>query len=116
MELLRLAAHPRVQVLYDPANAQQCSGETWEETWRLQLDHVDHVHAKDFTRESGERAACLIGEGGVPWREIMGGLRESDYVGFVSLEYEKKWYPDVLPDARTGMAGCMRTLRSYLDA
>jgi len=116
MELLRLVAHPRVQVLYDPANAQQCSGETWEETWRIQSSHLSHVHAKDFALEGDKRAACLIGAGVVPWREIMVELREANYTGFVSLEYEKKWYPDMLPDAGTGMAQCVRTLKSYRKA
>ena len=39
-------------------------------------------------------------------------LSDSGYDGWLSLEYERRWYPEQLPDAAIGMKKSAEYLRS----
>jgi L-ribulose-5-phosphate 3-epimerase len=44
-----------------------------------------------------------VGEGILPWREMIAELKRTGYDGWLSIEYERRWYPDLLPPAEIGM-------------
>jgi sugar phosphate isomerase/epimerase len=93
------------------------SNEDPRETFEVQRDLIGYVHAKDFHLEAGEKAkACLVGQGDVPWPDILGWLGEIGYDDWFSLEYEKKWAPDLLPDAAEGLPACRDYLRDHWPA
>jgi sugar phosphate isomerase/epimerase len=61
---------------------------------------VWHVHLKDARRRSrdeDEWDLVALGEGEVPVRELVGLLPAAGYDGWVSLEFEKKWHPELAP-------------------
>ncbi len=103
-----------VRILYDPANILAHTDEAWETGLEIQADRVAHVHAKDFDWHDGRRRARPLGAGVVPWPAILAGLRRHGYDGTVSFEYERLWYPDDLPAARTGLAESMAFARQAL--
>ena len=41
---------------------------------------------------------CLFGEGEIPWKEIINLLKQNNYNKYISIEYEKRWHPEVLLD------------------
>ena len=105
-----------LRILYDPANVLCDTAEDWRVTLDLQLDAIAYVHVKDFDEDAGRRRARIVGEGVVPWTEILGKLRQHGYDGCLSFEYEKKWYPDDLPEAEIGMRRSLAFVRRCLEA
>jgi fatty-acyl-CoA synthase len=57
---------------------------------------VLHVHLKDgFRNEDGGLTQTLLGEGCVPLEDVLRGLEQVEYDGFISMEWEKKWHPEL---------------------
>jgi sugar phosphate isomerase/epimerase len=59
---------------------------------------IAYVHVKDGrprTDTSEGWELCLINEGIVPLREAFSALKHDGYDGYLSLEWEKKWHPDL---------------------
>ncbi len=79
-----------------------------------------HCHYKDWRITSREghvvREARLMGEGDLPWKDVLMALRESGYDATMTDEYEKYWHPDRLPDAREGMKKNLEFVRSIIDS
>jgi beta-glucosidase len=64
------------------------------------------VHLKDVTAQG----LTLPGEGDLPIREMVNYLNENGYDGYFSLEWEKKWHPElpVLEDALDALFGLFK--------
>ncbi|MCY4063247.1 MAG: hypothetical protein OXG53_12815 [Chloroflexi bacterium] len=56
-------------------------------------------------------SADLFAELGLDGIEIIGDLTDLGYEGCYSLEYERRWFPDLLPPAAVGMNQCLDFLR-----
>jgi sugar phosphate isomerase/epimerase len=74
-------------------------GETAEEVYDY-LGHTNivHVHVKDARRTGpGEKdwQLVLLGDGEVPVREQLQLLQQNGYNGYASVEWEKKWHPEI---------------------
>lgn len=71
---------------------------------------LDYVQIKDAVSAS-DTTPVPLGSGSVPLTEARALLRERGYDGWVSLEWERTWYPEVapveeiLPAARTWLVG-----------
>jgi sugar phosphate isomerase/epimerase len=76
-----------------------------------------HVQVKDARRLPGEDQWQLVplGEGEVPVKELVGLLPGAGYDGWVSLEFEKKWHPELAPPEES-LGPQQRLLREWLDA
>jgi sugar phosphate isomerase/epimerase len=76
-----------------------------------------HVQVKDALRRPGddEWQLVLLGDGEVPVRELIGLLPGAGYNGWVSLEYEKKWHPELAPPEES-LGPQARLLREWLRA
>jgi L-ribulose-5-phosphate 3-epimerase len=131
--LVREVGHPHVRVLYDQANLGFTSAEEWPTALRLLQGLIAYVHVKDFAFRDERRAfaagdvthveeaarivrSCVVGDGIVPWPEILSALRAGGYEGVLSLEYERRWHPQDLPPAETGMAVSGTRVREWTDA
>ena len=53
----------------------------------------------------------IVGEGVIPWPEILRAVKARGYDGWLSLEYERRWHPDDIPDASIGMKRSLEYLR-----
>jgi sugar phosphate isomerase/epimerase len=106
---------PNVGVLFDPAWIAWAREESVADAAATLGDRIFHCHYKDFkflSREAKpEKESCLMGEGDVPWTEIVAELRKTGYDGVMSDEYEKYWNPDVLPEPGVGMKKNMEYVR-----
>lgn len=129
--LVRQVDHAAVWVLYDQANLTFTHDEPYEQALAVQGDLVGHVHVKDlvFTDPdapfqaaetarvaASERAvrSRVVGEGVVPWADILTALQDLGYDDVLSLEYEYRWHPADLPDPAVGFARSAQALRAHL--
>lgn len=108
LELIQAVALPSVKVLWDAHHTYRF-GETPAQSLALLGNAIAYVHLKDSRLtpdKPGEWTYCLLGEGDVPLREIRSLLKRAGYDGYLSLEWEKKWHPEIeepeviLPQAR----------------
>ena len=111
-KLINEVGSDSVKALYDPANVMHDTDEDWERTYEVQKDIIGYVHVKDYFMVGAERKACVVGMGIVPWDKIMKKL--SGYKGYLSFEYEKRWYPDQLPDADPGVKMCADYIKALV--
>jgi sugar phosphate isomerase/epimerase len=83
---------------WDPANALAGCGED-PATGAANLGaYLEHVHFKDEKLlGDGKRDIQLLGDGDIPLGVIVSGLRKLNYQGFVSLEWERKYFPSAPP-------------------
>ncbi|HEX2910579.1 MAG TPA: sugar phosphate isomerase/epimerase [Chloroflexia bacterium] len=77
-------------------------GEKPRETYATltKATRIAHVHVKDARRQPAnpnEWQLTLLEEGEVPVKEALQVLNEAGYSGYVSVEWEKKWHPEIDP-------------------
>jgi sugar phosphate isomerase/epimerase len=97
LALLEAVALPEVKVLWDAHHTHR-SGESPAQTLAVLGDAIAYVHLKDSRSSNGkpgEWTYCLLNEGSVPLREICSLLKQAGYDGYLSLEWEKKWHPEI---------------------
>lgn len=95
--LLQAVALPACKVLWDTHHTYRF-GEAPARTLAVLGDTFAYAHVKDSrlsVSDAGAWTYCLLGEGDVPLREICDTLKKSGYTGYLSLEWEKKWHPEI---------------------
>jgi sugar phosphate isomerase/epimerase len=73
-------------------------GESPAEVYEHLGSRVLHVQVKDARRSAGHKGGwqlVLLGEGEVPVREIIRLLSVGGYGGYISVEWEKYWHPEI---------------------
>ncbi len=129
-DLIRDIGHPAVRILYDQANLTFTENEPWEVAIPLQQEYVSYMHVKDLVFLEGKSFVSsevshpdesqrnvktrIVGEGVVPWPEILKAVKERGYDGWLSLEYERRWHPDDIPDASIGMKKSIEYLKTIM--
>lgn len=129
-ELIMEINHPAVRILYDQANLTFTGNEDYEEAISLQHQYVAYMHVKDMVFKEGVAFSStdifhpdesernvrtrIVGEGIIPWLKILKLMKEKGYNGWLSLEYERRWHPDDIPDASIGMKKSFEYLKSII--
>jgi len=96
-EVLNAINSPAIAALWDSHHPYRM-GEKADEVWQLLGQRVAHAHVKDARRDSSESSGwklVLVGEGEVQVKEQLQSLYDNGYNGFVSVEWEKRWHPDI---------------------
>ncbi|MFA7373658.1 MAG: sugar phosphate isomerase/epimerase family protein [bacterium] len=117
VSVCREVGSPYLGVIYEPGNLFGAL-EDYKRGFTEQKEHIVHVHLKDgyphYFGEDGfepQRIFCtLLGEGelDIPW--VLESLKEMDYQGYVSVEYEF-WHKEYgLPEVEEGLCRCMNYL------
>jgi fatty-acyl-CoA synthase len=71
------------------------AGESASEAALYLRSRIAHVHVKDgFAGADGPRLT-LLGDGEAPIAESLAALSVESYAGFISVEWEKKWHPQI---------------------
>ena len=79
--------------IWDVCHTRLTYGENWRDFCDDFRDLIRHVHIKDITPEG----LVLPGKGTLPLREMAEYLAENGYDGAFSLEWERKWHPELPP-------------------
>lgn len=75
------------------------------------------AQVKDAARDASEKSGwklVLLGEGEVPVREMLELLEAGGYDGWVSVEWEKRWHPEI-EEPEVALPQHLELLRSWLD-
>jgi len=95
--LMREVNHPRIRILWDLHHPYRMRGERPEETYANLAPYIVGIHVKDSIIDSNEKIRyVLLGEGDVPIKRMLELLIEGGYKGYATLEWEKRWHPDLL--------------------
>ena len=96
VEIVRLAGHPSVAIIWDVANSLAAGSEV-EEAARAVAPYLAHVHLRDARPVEGRDhwLPVLAGRGLIPFDAAFAALRSIGYEGFVSFEWEKYWNPEI---------------------
>lgn len=85
-------------ILWDIEHSDRAYGDEWFPFYQVIRPYIRHTHIKDYIRnDDGTFTLCLPGEGDIPIGKIVSTLKQDGYDGYYSLEWEKKWHPE-LPD------------------
>ncbi len=84
-----------VAALWDFHHPYRFAGESPEKTVQNLGMYIRYVHVKDSIIENGEIKYRLMGEGDLPIPDMLFALRSIDYNGYVTLEWVKRWSPDL---------------------
>lgn len=88
-----LKDEPHFGLLWDLAHTNGTYGKDWMRFYTAVKPFIAHVHVKDANNDG----LTMIGEGTIPIVPIVKQLLSDGYTGAFSLEWEKKWHPE-LPD------------------
>lgn len=87
-----------LSVLWDVHHPYRTVQEDPVDTLEKLAPWIHYTHWKDsYIKEDTERGyqLCLMGEGDVPLQQIYHLLSEKGYNGYLTLEWEKKWCPEI---------------------
>ena len=94
---LRKAGEPDgVGILWDLQHPWYFSGEKPEVSAQNLAGKVCNTHWKDLVRlPGGKYRLCPVGKGEVPLERLYATLRSIGYDGWLTLEWEKRWHPEI---------------------
>ncbi len=96
--LMTAVSGDAIGLLWDVNHPFMFLGEAPATTWEQTGTWVHHTHWKDSKRNPQAMHGfepCLMGEGQVPHQEIYQVLKNGNYHGYLSLEWEKRWHPEI---------------------
>jgi sugar phosphate isomerase/epimerase len=102
---------PDCRILWDTHHTWRRGGEDPAATWQALRTHIVHIHVKDSVNRPSARhpyTYVLPGEGEFPLKALAEALSRDGYGGFVSLEWEKKWLPE-LPSLEVALETAARS-------
>jgi fatty-acyl-CoA synthase len=109
---LTLAPISAVGAIWDMWHTNRV-GESPAEALRLLDGRVINVHLKDARHVGDQWDLVLLGEGDIPVKESLRLLQESGYQDFVSVEWEKKWHPEIA-EPEVAFPQHIRLLKEYV--
>lgn len=114
LALLHAVASPTVKVLWDIHHTYR-SGEAPAQSVAGLGSAIGYVHVKDGRPRAdapGGWELCLTNEGVVPLGEAFSALKQSGYDGYLSLEWEKKWHPEI-PEPEIALPQAVPAMRRF---
>ena len=112
VDLMQRADSPAVGILWDAHHTFVAKEPT--ETSVAQLrPWIRHTHLKDSVPAGTGRKYVLTGRGEVPVKQQIEALARTGYKGFYSLEWEKRWHPE-LDEPEVAFADFARVASGYL--
>lgn len=113
-ELLGRVEDPWVGAVYDSHHPHRM-GETPTEVFELLGPRVMLLQVKDARRAGDGWDLVLLGEGEVPVRELIELLPRYGYDDWISVEWEKKWHPEI-PEPEEALPQHRKVLQSWLGS
>ncbi len=113
VEILELANHPKVKLIWDVANSV-AAGDMIERAAAIVRPYVAHIHLRDAKPVSGSEhwLPVLAGSGRVSFAEALAAINELNYDGYISFEWEKYWHPEI-EDPEIALPDFINAIRSF---
>ncbi|MBQ5337539.1 MAG: sugar phosphate isomerase/epimerase, partial [Oscillospiraceae bacterium] len=84
-----------VAALWDMHHPYRYGGESPAETVANLGNQIKYVQTKDSSFKDGKLRYELMGRGDLPLDDMMSALAGINYTGFISLEWVKRWMPEL---------------------
>ena len=85
----------RVAALWDMHHPYRYGGESPETTVTNLGHYIKFVQIKDSSMKDGKLRYEMLGRGDLPLDEMIGALGSIGYTGYISLEWVKRWMPEL---------------------
>lgn len=109
--ILEQVQYSNFAILWDVAHSDKVYGDNFRAFYKPLRPYIRHLHFKDHIRLGGQNTQLTrLGEGEIPLKEIIRQVASDGYEGYYSLEWEKKWHPD-LPDASIAFPDFVKLMR-----
>jgi sugar phosphate isomerase/epimerase len=114
--LVALVGSPSFAAIWDLHHPARM-GESPADVVRALGSSIRLVHVKDALRRGEEWELVPLGDGDVPVRESLEALRDVGYDGWLTIEWEKRWHPELagpevaLPRELAALRALMPTAR-----
>ena len=97
LEVAEQVGRQNFGIVWDVEHSDEANGGDFLPFYRQVRPLIRHVHIKDHQRlPGGDFRLCSVGQGDIPLREMLKQLRSDGYQGACSLEWEKKWHPELV--------------------
>ena len=114
-ELLALVPSEQVGAVWDSHHPHRM-GETPAEVFANLSPRILLAQVKDARRTAdGEWQLVLLGAGEVPVAEMLGLLRAAGYPHWISVEWEKRWHPEI-EDPEVALPQHLDLLTAWLES
>jgi sugar phosphate isomerase/epimerase len=114
-EIMQLARHPNVGLVWDISNMWTVTKESPVDVCNSLYPYIRHTHIKDAIIVDGKPQYKFLGQGEVPLGPAIKTLLEKGYKGYFSFEWEKLWHPE-LPEPAEAFADYPRAVKRYFNA
>ena len=94
-DMLNSFACDNLGALWDMHYTCRYAGESADTTVKNLGAYIKHVHLKDSVSDENGIDYRLIAEGTLPIKEMIDALLSINYDGFISLEWDEKWMPEL---------------------
>ncbi len=84
LDILKTINSPSLRATFDPANFVQAGEHPYDECFPQLRPYIEYMHIKDAIFRDGSNVPAGQGDGQIP--QIMRALKESGWIGFLSLE------------------------------
>jgi sugar phosphate isomerase/epimerase len=111
-ELLGRVDDLRFAALWDMHHPYRV-GESPQDVLRALGTRIHLVHVKDARRRGDTWDLVPLGAGEVPVRESLAALRAAGYFGWLTVEWEKRWHPE-LDEPEVALPRELETLKRFL--
>ncbi|MCL2434133.1 MAG: sugar phosphate isomerase/epimerase, partial [Clostridia bacterium] len=94
----KLSRYPAFGVLWDITHTWRADRD-WMSFLNEFMPVIKHLHIRDITEPDAEGKFDFrhVGEGDAPLCDILQAIAAKGYSGYYSLEWEKKWHPEIDP-------------------
>lgn len=107
---------PAVGALWDVNHPLRSAGESPEMTWANIGSWICYTHFKDSAvGEDGKVSHKLQGEGTLPLQKFVDVLARGGYDGWLTLELEKMWHPEI-PEAEVAFPAYVEAMRALMSS
>ena len=114
-ELLNRVESDAIGALWDMHHPYRYAGESPEKTVQNLGAYIKYTHIKDSVVENGKTVYKMMGDGDLPVDAMMRALRSINYEGYISLEWLKRYAPD-LNDAGIVFPQFANYMSQYMEA
>ncbi|MGZ5221768.1 MAG: sugar phosphate isomerase/epimerase family protein [Chitinophagaceae bacterium] len=111
-EIMRLAEHPNVGLVWDPSNMWTVTKEPPADAYKKLKKYTRHTHIKDAKLSGDKLDYKFLGKGDVPIFEAIDALAKGGYKGFYSFEWEKMWHPEIA-EPELAIADYAKVMKQY---
>lgn len=90
--IMENSENPHVGIVWDICNMWSITKEAPALAYEKLKKYIKHTHFRDMDNKDKD---VLLGKGEVPISEVVNALEQGNYDGYYSLEWEKRWQPDI---------------------